>query len=285
MADELPDPNTRVAAVTPTRNRKPTSPSPSPSTHTTNGPFLPRVPYIHAHPSYGSGSASTSDLPSGTSSSGDSLSAGAHPGDSTPKLAAEKKGRHPRTPKGGKRWNKSVDHTHLDATPTTPNSAKRAPAGASRGEGAANPVEPRRSEGGMATTFGERPPGRGVSSPRPKGRGTGPNMNIGVLRKYRKNLTVVLEAKNTFCRNVTIYGHCRYENSTSYPLSSLLLSSHQVLIETSLSLHTRRSKALHAREREHAKEPIHRGLAGLHAAAGGYEWEFDPRREECRDKS
>ena len=73
----------------------------------------------------------------------------------------------------------------------------------------------------MATTFGERPPGRGVSSPRPKGRGTGPN--IWLERKYRKSLTVVLEAKNTFCRNVTIYGHCRYENSTSYTPSSLLL--------------------------------------------------------------
>ncbi|PVI04807.1 PAB-dependent poly(A)-specific ribonuclease subunit PAN3 [Periconia macrospinosa] len=36
---------------------------------------------------------------------------------------------------------------------------------------------------------------RGVSSPRPKGR----------------------EAKNTFCRNVTIYGHCRYENSEFVP--------------------------------------------------------------------
>lgn len=45
----------------------------------------------------------------------------------------------------------------------------------------------------MAAAFGG-PSGdsrRGVSSPRPKGR----------------------EAKNTFCRNVTIYGHCRYENS------------------------------------------------------------------------
>ncbi|KAF2740750.1 PAB-dependent poly(A)-specific ribonuclease subunit PAN3 [Polyplosphaeria fusca] len=48
----------------------------------------------------------------------------------------------------------------------------------------------------MATGFGG-PPGdsrRGVSSPRPKGR----------------------EAKNTFCRNVTIYGHCRYENTCPY---------------------------------------------------------------------
>ncbi|KAF1998454.1 PAB-dependent poly(A)-specific ribonuclease subunit PAN3 [Amniculicola lignicola CBS 123094] len=36
---------------------------------------------------------------------------------------------------------------------------------------------------------------RGVASPRPKGR----------------------EAKNTFCRNVTIYGHCRYENSMWAP--------------------------------------------------------------------
>ncbi|KAF2849111.1 PAB-dependent poly(A)-specific ribonuclease subunit PAN3 [Plenodomus tracheiphilus IPT5] len=48
----------------------------------------------------------------------------------------------------------------------------------------------------MATAFGG-PSGdsrRGVVSPRPKGR----------------------EAKNTFCRNVTIYGHCRYENTCPY---------------------------------------------------------------------
>ncbi|ORY16491.1 PAB-dependent poly(A)-specific ribonuclease subunit PAN3 [Clohesyomyces aquaticus] len=48
----------------------------------------------------------------------------------------------------------------------------------------------------MATSFGG-PTGdsrRGVASPRPKGR----------------------EAKNTFCRNVTIYGHCRYENTCPY---------------------------------------------------------------------
>jgi PAB-dependent poly(A)-specific ribonuclease subunit 3 len=47
----------------------------------------------------------------------------------------------------------------------------------------------------MATTFGGPPAERrAVSSPRPKGR----------------------EAKNTFCRNVTIYGHCRYENTCPY---------------------------------------------------------------------
>ncbi|OCL10176.1 PAB-dependent poly(A)-specific ribonuclease subunit PAN3 [Glonium stellatum] len=48
----------------------------------------------------------------------------------------------------------------------------------------------------MATTYGNSPGDsrRGVSSPRPKGR----------------------EAKNTFCRNVTIYGHCRYENTCLY---------------------------------------------------------------------
>ncbi|KAF2194855.1 PABP-dependent poly(A) nuclease 3 [Zopfia rhizophila CBS 207.26] len=48
----------------------------------------------------------------------------------------------------------------------------------------------------MATTFGTATGDsrRGVSSPRPKGR----------------------EAKNTFCRNVTIYGHCRYENTCPY---------------------------------------------------------------------
>ncbi|KAF2799597.1 PAB-dependent poly(A)-specific ribonuclease subunit PAN3 [Melanomma pulvis-pyrius CBS 109.77] len=48
----------------------------------------------------------------------------------------------------------------------------------------------------MATAFGGAPGDarRGVASPRPKGR----------------------EAKNTFCRNVTIYGHCRYENTCPY---------------------------------------------------------------------
>ncbi|KAF2259909.1 hypothetical protein CC78DRAFT_536747 [Lojkania enalia] len=48
----------------------------------------------------------------------------------------------------------------------------------------------------MAASFGgaSGDSRRGVSSPRPKGR----------------------EAKNTFCRNVTIYGHCRYENTCPY---------------------------------------------------------------------
>ncbi|KAF2119944.1 PAB-dependent poly(A)-specific ribonuclease subunit PAN3 [Lophiotrema nucula] len=48
----------------------------------------------------------------------------------------------------------------------------------------------------MATGFGggSGDSRRGVASPRPKGR----------------------EAKNTFCRNVTIYGHCRYENTCPY---------------------------------------------------------------------
>ncbi|KAF2197786.1 PAB-dependent poly(A)-specific ribonuclease subunit PAN3 [Delitschia confertaspora ATCC 74209] len=48
----------------------------------------------------------------------------------------------------------------------------------------------------MATGFGPatNDSRRGVSSPRPKGR----------------------ETKNTFCRNVTIYGHCRYEHTCPY---------------------------------------------------------------------
>jgi hypothetical protein len=195
MADELPDPDTRVGAVTPTRSTTKPQPQPQPkaqpartkepSPTTPNAPSLPPVPSIAAHQSYGS--ASTSDLPSGTSSSGDSLSAGAHPGDSTPR--ASKKDRHPRTPKAGKRWNKSVDHSNLDPpqrTPSTPNSTKRGFAGGPRGEGAPKPAGSRRSEGGMATAFGERPPGRGVSSPRPKGRGTLPTHWMGRRRRNKE---------------------------------------------------------------------------------------------------
>ncbi|KAL5373624.1 PAB-dependent poly(A)-specific ribonuclease subunit 3 [Paraphaeosphaeria sporulosa] len=59
----------------------------------------------------------------------------------------------------------------------------------------------------MATTYGG-PAGdsrRGVASPRPKGR----------------------EAKNTFCRNVTIYGHCRYENTCPYIHDSTKLGQNE----------------------------------------------------------
>ncbi|KAI4697017.1 PAB-dependent poly(A)-specific ribonuclease subunit 3 [Alternaria hordeiaustralica] len=59
----------------------------------------------------------------------------------------------------------------------------------------------------MATTFGG-PSGdsrRGVVSPRPKGR----------------------EAKNTLCRNVTIYGHCRYENTCPYIHDTLKLGQNE----------------------------------------------------------
>lgn len=59
----------------------------------------------------------------------------------------------------------------------------------------------------MATAFGG-PSGdsrRGVVSPRPKGR----------------------EAKNTLCRNVTIYGHCRYENTCPYIHDNLKLNQNE----------------------------------------------------------
>jgi hypothetical protein len=45
-------------------------------------------------------------------------------------------------------------------------------------------------------------------SPRPKGRGTCLDALGG-----RAMLTLIPEnVKGTLCRNVTIYGHCRYEN-------------------------------------------------------------------------
>jgi len=59
----------------------------------------------------------------------------------------------------------------------------------------------------MATAFGG-PPGdsrRGVVSPRPKGR----------------------ESKNTFCRNVTIYGHCRYETTCPYVHDQNKVAAHE----------------------------------------------------------
>lgn len=60
----------------------------------------------------------------------------------------------------------------------------------------------------MATTYGT-PSGdsrRGVPSPRPKGR----------------------DAKSTFCRNVTIYGHCRYENTCPYVHDPSKLNNPQI---------------------------------------------------------
>lgn len=45
---------------------------------------------------------------------------------------------------------------------------------------------------------------------------------------------MVLEVKNTFCRNVTIYGHCRYENSMSTPLCQFIIMGH-VLIQGQLA--------------------------------------------------
>lgn len=104
----------------------------------------------------------------------------------------------------------------------------------------------------MATTFGS-PSGdsrRGVVSPRPKGRGT--------------------EAKNTFCRNVTIYGHCRYENSKYW--SPCLPNA--VVTPSSLSLHPRSCQVEPERERE---EALQRRLPVLHASIHGSQWISDAR--------
>ena len=95
------------------------------------------------------------------------------------------------------RWSEAAAPQASTPQTQTQTQTPSAPAAADEPLGTAPPAPARL----MAAAFGG-PSGdsrRGVSSPRPKGR----------------------EAKNTFCRNVTIYGHCRYENS-AYPSIALL---------------------------------------------------------------
>lgn len=168
------------------------SPSPSPAPSASPRP----KGYTHASAAASSSSSTTDTISELTSSSSrDSLPAAhARGGPSTapaantaPTTTPQKQTRSYRRTKSTKaaaRWS--------DAAPQPkhpPPAAHSSPSGTQH----QHPAQPRF----MATAFGG-PSGdsrRGVSSPRPKGR----------------------EAKNTFCRNVTIYGHCRYENSKSRP--------------------------------------------------------------------
>lgn len=62
----------------------------------------------------------------------------------------------------------------------------------------------------MATTLGsgQGDTRRGVSSPRPKGRGSSTTSG----RKNQLSGGTENNKSNTLCRNVSIYGHCRYED-------------------------------------------------------------------------
>ncbi|KAH4014028.1 PAN2-PAN3 deadenylation complex subunit PAN3 [Parastagonospora nodorum] len=191
---------------------QPASPNKGATSHTAtaNRPgLLPIAPaQTHANVTASSGSSTTESLSELTShSSLDSVPlALIRGGDTTPQKPA-RSNRRSKSNKSNNRWSKekgSLDDTALERTPPTsqpseaalnaahsptPASKHRQPQSASR--------NPAAKQGRlMATTFGS-PSGdsrRGVASPRPKGR----------------------EAKNTFCRNVTIYGHCRYENTCPY---------------------------------------------------------------------
>ncbi|KAF3034759.1 PAB-dependent poly(A)-specific ribonuclease subunit 3 [Didymella keratinophila] len=144
--------------------------------------------YTHASATASSSSSTTDTISELTSSSSrDSLPAAhARGGASTANTATtpQKQTRSYRRTKSSKAAAKWSDAAPQPKNP--PTAAHTSPSGTQ------HPAQARF----MATAFGG-PSGdsrRGVSSPRPKGR----------------------EAKNTFCRNVTIYGHCRYENTCPY---------------------------------------------------------------------
>ncbi|KAF1976286.1 hypothetical protein BU23DRAFT_551748 [Bimuria novae-zelandiae CBS 107.79] len=187
--------------------------------------LLPRTPFPpaqqHHHPhasvSVGSDSASPSELTS-SSSSRDSIptldaAAELRRGETSPQKG--KNTRRAKTQKNTK-WSRggaaSSDSTGSERKTSVPHAPSKnsqsavssplstrilqrpqAHTQAAAATAAAAAAQQARS---MATSYGAAAGDsrRGVTSPRPKGR----------------------EAKNTFCRNVTIYGHCRYENTCPY---------------------------------------------------------------------
>lgn len=182
---------------------------PPPSNKGAPSRTAPRQPgHTHASAAASSSSSTTDTISELTSSSSrDSLPAALAPGSSSSSSTAisartntttaattttttpQKQARNYRRTKSSKAAAKWSDAASQPKT-TPPHAAHSA----HPPNGTAHPAQARL----MATAFGA-PSGdsrRGVSSPRPKGR----------------------EAKNTFCRNVTIYGHCRYENSKSWLL-------------------------------------------------------------------
>ncbi|KAF2874121.1 hypothetical protein BDV95DRAFT_322258 [Massariosphaeria phaeospora] len=140
------------------------------------------------------------------SSSSQALAAEARPVEKAPR----KRTKNPRRTKAHNsqsRWSRgavSSDDTASERTASLSHSSSR-----SSPPDVVHPLHTHRSHTNIATTIAASYQGRlmatafggssgdsrrGVASPRPKGR----------------------EAKNTFCRNVTIYGHCRYENTCPY---------------------------------------------------------------------
>jgi PAB-dependent poly(A)-specific ribonuclease subunit 3 len=184
------------------------APSPSPSAS------LRPKGYTHASATASSSSSTTDAISELTSSSSrDSLPAAHARGGASTATTPQKQTRSYRRTKSTKAAAKWSDAAPQPKNP--PTAAHTSPTGTHL------PAQARF----MATAFGG-PSGdsrRGVSSPRPKGR----------------------EAKNTFCRNVTIYGHCRYENSKCRP--PRLLSPEVTL--SSLPVHPRPRQAEPERER------------------------------------
>ncbi|KAH7401250.1 PABP-dependent poly(A) nuclease 3 [Pyrenochaeta sp. MPI-SDFR-AT-0127] len=191
---------------------QPASPDKGAPSHppTASRPVFFPLPKGHPHAIAiaSSGSSTTDSLSELTSSSSrDSLPASrAQGGDTTPQKPA-RNNRRSKPTKANAKWHRggSSDDTGSDRKPPTSQPSKPAPGAALSPQPAlkqrqqssiASNSSPASQARFMATTFGA-PSGdsrRGVVSPRPKGR----------------------EAKNTFCRNVTIYGHCRYENTCPY---------------------------------------------------------------------
>ncbi|KNG45647.1 pab-dependent poly -specific ribonuclease subunit pan3 [Stemphylium lycopersici] len=158
-------------------------------------------------------------LLSSSSSSRDSLpTPPGRNGPTTPQKQA-RNNRRKQSNKSSGRWSRgagSSDDTGSDRKPPTSQPAEPAQSAAQSPQSASKTRQrpyiatnkaPTTHTRFMATAFGA-PSGdsrRGVVSPRPKGR----------------------EAKNTLCRNVTIYGHCRYENTCPYIHDNLKLSQNE----------------------------------------------------------
>lgn len=232
---------------------------PAPST----GPkyVILQKPQAHANPRASSASSAadtSSDLTS--SSSRDAAPAAAaqtRAGETTPQKQARNNRRNKPTTRPNAKWHRggSSDDTGSDRKPSTSQPSKSAQSSAQSPQPTAKQRQPSIATNNtspaqarlMATTFGG-PSGdsrRGVVSPRPKGRG----MNVPARRGSHVKSNRNPEAKNTFCRNVTIYGHCRYENSKS-PASRLPTIA--LTLRTSLSLHPRSRQAEPKRECEKA---------------------------------
>ncbi|EOA85261.1 uncharacterized protein SETTUDRAFT_20779 [Exserohilum turcica Et28A] len=201
----------------------PTKGAPHASTPPNRPAFFP-VPRGNPHATFtaSSGSSTTESFSEVTSSSSsrDSLpTPQGRNGPTTPQKQA-RNNRRKQSNKSSGRWSRgggSSDDTGSDRKPPTSQPAAESAQSAAPSPQSASKTRqhshiathsPSTNQTRfMATAFGG-PSGdsrRGVVSPRPKGR----------------------EAKNTLCRNVTIYGHCRYENTCPYIHDNLKLNQNE----------------------------------------------------------